>query len=158
MWAGSRFLPEVCGLAVSFYLEYVDGQQGFYLEFVGWQQVSTWSMWAASRFLPGVCGLAAGLYLEYVGWQQVCTWSMWAGSRFLPEVCGLAAGFYLEYVGWQQGFYLEYVGWQLCSSSGKDILQIIIEALSHLAVLDLTHPVNPSYSSLQRLSHKIINN
>jgi hypothetical protein len=60
---------------------------------------------------------------------------MWAGSRFLPRVCGLAAGFYLEYVGWQ-----------LCSRSRKDILQISIEALSHLSVLNLTHPVNPSYT------------
>ncbi len=56
---------------------------------------------------------------------------MWAGSRFLPVVCGLAADLYLEYMGWQ-----------LRSRSRKDILQIRIEALSHLAVLNLTHPVN----------------
>jgi hypothetical protein len=128
MWASSRFLLGVCWLAAGFYLEY----------YVGWQQVSTWSMWAGSRFLPGVCGLAA-----------VSTWSMWAGSRFLPGVCRLAGGFYLEYVGWQ-----------LCSRSRKDILQVRIEALSHLAVLDLTHPVHPSNSSLnlKRQSHEIRNN
>jgi hypothetical protein len=49
MWAGSRFLLGVCGLAATFYLEYVDWQSGFYK----------------------VCELAAGFYLEYVGWQQV---------------------------------------------------------------------------------------
>ncbi len=106
--ADSRVLPWVWMLAAGFFTWSMwAGSRFFYLEYVGWQQVSTWSMWAGSRFLPWVWGLAAGFF----------TWSMWAGSRFfLPGVCGLAAGFYLEYVGWQQGFYLEYVGWQQVST------------------------------------------
>ncbi len=61
------FIPEVRGLAVGLYLEYMGWQRYTNLENAGWQLVHTWSIWAIGDS-----------YLECEGWQLVHTWGTWA--------------------------------------------------------------------------------